>query len=335
MIEAAGPEAQIEDWLDQAAVMGVVEVLKHYSFFKEKLLTTVEEVVTLEPAFLLTIDYPGFNLRLAQRVKARRPGIVTKQFVCPQVWAWKKGRIPKIAASIDQLVCLFPFEPKLFENYDIDARFVGHPLVDELAAERVETSGRTENLVGLFPGSREREISSLLPSMLDAAVILAGEFEKAGFEIPAATPQLKSLIETMVSSQEKWSQLDLTVSDGGSRVLMQRAACGVIASGTATLEAACYGLPHCLVYRLAWATYLVAKAVVKIEHVGIINILGGREIVKELIQADADATAIASELRGFLSKPDRADNLSNELRSTAAQLGDTGASERVADLLLG
>ncbi len=330
-----GPEMQkvsgksIENWLDQSAVMGVVEVLKHYSFFKEKLKTTIDSIVLLQPDLLLMVDYPGFNLRLAASVKSQSPETKIAQYVCPQVWAWKKGRIPKIAACVDYLLCLFPFEPKLFEGFDIDARFVGNPLVDELEAER-EAVDRTDHLVGLFPGSREKEVDKLFPMMLETARRLHCDHPHATFEVPGATPKLTEKIQKMISEAAFPDSLKIVLTDGESRSLMQRAHCGVIASGTATLEASYYGMPYCVVYKLAWSTFIIAKLVVKIKFIGIINILADREIVKELIQSEAEPAQVMLELGRFLKNPADVQLTTDELLETSKLLGETGVSVRAA-----
>ncbi len=334
-----GPEMQkisgqsIENWLDQSAVMGVVEVLKHYSFFKEKLHKTIDSVVELQPSLLLMVDYPGFNLRLAAAVKKQASQIKIAQYVCPQVWAWKKGRIPKIATCVDYLLCLFPFEPQLFEGLDIDARFVGNPLVDELEAER-EAVERTDRLVGLFPGSREKEVETLFPMMLETARRLHCDYPDVVYEVPGATPQLTEKLRSMIAEASFPDSLKITLTEGGGRSLMQRAHCGVIASGTATLEASYFGMPYCLVYKLAWSTFLVAKLVVKIKFIGIINILAGREIVKELIQSEAEPNQVIAELEVFLKDPAAAQHTRDELLETSKQLGDVGVSVRAARTVL-
>ena len=330
-----GPEVQalapqVENWLERAAVMGVVEVLKNYSFFKEKLETTVQDVLSKEPDFLILVDYPGFNLRLAERVKAANPDLRVVQYVCPQVWAWKKGRIPKIAASVDQLLCLFPFEPKLFDSYKIDAQFVGHPLVDELAEKRLDVS-REENLIGLFPGSRKREIESLFPVMLAAAENLAAKGSGLRFEVPAASPELATRLEAMIAG----SALNISITQGGSHSLMQRASCGVLASGTATLEAAYFGLPYCLMYKLAWLNYQIAKVVVTIRFIGIVNILEDRQVVREFIQDEANAANVEEELARLLENAGHRAQVEEGMRSAVSKLGKEGVRGRLAEVVLG
>ncbi len=318
----------IRDWLDDAAVMGIVEVLKHYSFFKRSFDEMLAEIRGLRPEVLLLVDYPGFNFRFAAAVRRELPRTRIVQYVCPQVWAWKKGRIPKMVELFDEVLCLLPFEPEIFEGTGLKASFVGHPLVDELEAERIEVD-RDPGRVALLPGSREPEVEKLFPVMLDTAERMLGADPDLVFEVPAARPALRERLEAMAAAHGLGAAVE--IRDGGAHGLMQRAACGVVASGTATVEAAYYGLPYCLVYKLAWPTYLIARMVVKIEHIGLVNILAKDEVVEEFIQSDADPCEVARSLQRFLSSPEEVAALQARLAETVALLGGTGAHRRAAE----
>lgn len=326
MQDAAGEG--IRDWLDQAAVMGIVEVLKHYKWFKARFYEMLEEVRVMKPDVLLLVDYPGFNFRFAAAVRKELPGIKIVQYVCPQVWAWKKGRIPKMVELFDEVLCLLPFEPKIFEGTGLKVKFVGHPMVDELEEERIEIE-RDPKLVALMPGSRESEVEKLFPMMLEAAERLSASHKDLRFEVPAATKTLQWRMEEM--SKGKRLEGALTIRFGGSHELMQRAACGVIASGTATVEAGYYGMPYCLVYKLAWPTYLVAKAVVKIDDIGLVNILAGERVVEEFIQSEADPVNVSRSLGRFLSDPEHVAESKEAMASSTAKLGGVGAHQRAAE----
>jgi lipid-A-disaccharide synthase len=318
----------IHDWLDQAAVMGIVEVLKHYRFFKQSFDRMLGEVKEQKPDVLLLVDYPGFNFRFAAAVRRELPQTKIVQYVCPQVWAWKKGRIPKMVELFDEVLCLLPFEPKIFEGTTLQTRFVGHPLVDELEEARVP-GGREKNLVALIPGSRRPEVDKLFPMMLETAKRLASGRPELRFSVPAANAKLRSRIEEL-AGQARIGYI-LEIRDGGAHELMQRAACGVVASGTATVEAGYYGLPYCLVYRLAWPTYLVAKMVVTIKHAGLVNILAGEEVVEEFIQSEADPCPVSRALARFLDDPEAVAALQSRLAETVAKLGGVGAHRRAAE----
>lgn len=331
MAEVAGGE--IEDWLDFSAVMGIVEVLKHYKGFKKYMLDTVAAIAADPPAILLLIDYPGFNLRLAERVKQVSPETHVVQYVCPQVWAWKKGRIPKIARVVDTLVCLFPFETKLFPQDQVRAISLGHPVIDELTSELSEKPQRDKGLVGLFPGSREPEIARIFPTMLETALRLSHGDESMRFQVPAATPKLREQIQGLIAKKEGADIIKIEVTDGGSHALMKTAQCGIVTSGTATLEAAFFGLPHCIVYKLAWPTYAVAKVVVKIDHIGIINVLAGRSVVKEYVQGEAEPGQLMAEVER-LCDGEEAEELQKDMAEVVAQLGEPGVHKRLATELI-
>lgn len=333
---AGGPQMRLiagnglRDWVEDAAVMGVWEVLKHYRWFQQQFRELLDELVAARPDVLLLIDYPGFNLRFAKAVKKKIPSVKIVYYISPQVWAWNRGRIPHMARMLDEMMCLFPFEEEIFSSAGLRTTFVGHPLVDELEAERL-TMARDENLVGLFPGSREREVSRLFPMMLKAAAILRVSGSSLRFSAPAASAKLAVLMRQLVVD-ENLSEC-VTVTDGGSHKLMQRAGCGVIASGTATLEAAYFGLPYLLVYKVAWPTYWLGKLLVRIRFIGLVNILAGRAVVKELIQSQAEPVAVTKELRRIMADVSARESIVADLLSTAQLLGGLGAHERAAGIV--
>jgi lipid-A-disaccharide synthase len=326
MVATGGPA--VRDWVDEAAVIGLWEVLKRYGWFKARFDEMLAEVKAMRPDVLLLIDYPGFNLRFAEAVKRELPETRIVYYISPQVWAWNKGRIPKMVELIDEMLCLFPFEVPIFEEAGLKATFVGHPLVDELEERRIPDVVREEGLVALLPGSRTREIERLFPIMLETAREMLATRTGIRFEAPAASPKLAKTMREMV--EESGLEASVQVTDGGSHTLMQRAACGVIASGTATLEAAYFDLPYCLIYKVAWPTYVIGRQLVKIDHIGLVNILAGRGVVEEFIQADADAKLVAAELGRLLDDPAYRERLQATLAETSAKLGGQGAHERAA-----
>lgn len=323
MADAAG--SGLENWVADAAVMGAWEVMRRYGWFRRKFFKMLADAERLQPDVLLLIDYPGFNLRFAAKIRKRLPETRILYYISPQVWAWNRGRLPKMARLLDEMLCLFPFEKPILEEAGIKTTWVGHPLVDELEARRIHGVRRDDHLVGLFPGSREREIARLFPMMVETALKMHRDRPHLRFEVPAATPELAVMIRGMAASCDV-----ITVTDGGSHSLMQRAGCAVVASGTATLEAAYYGLPYCLVYGVAWLTYRLAKILVKIRHIGLVNILAGREVVKELVQHDANPAMVANELFRLMDDATARGQLVSDLAVTTAMLGGLGAHERAA-----
>jgi lipid-A-disaccharide synthase len=327
MVEVAGPG--VCDWLDRAAVMGVCEVLKNYRWFRQRFYAMLAELQEFRPDVLVLVDYPGFNLRFAKAVKKVAPETRIVQYVCPQVWAWNKRRIPMMARILDEVLCLFPFEQMLFQNKNLKTTFVGHPLVDELESERMKEITRDERLVGLFPGSREREVASLFPMMMETVRELDRMKPGLSFEVPAATVVLEGEIRRLL--EEAGMADRVRVTKGGSHGLMQRAGCAVIASGTATLEAAYYGLPYCLVYRVAPLTYVMAKLLVKIRRIGIVNILAEKDVVREYVQEEAREENVSRELMRLLDSEDAREAMRREMAEAVALLGGPGAHDRAAD----
>ncbi len=326
MAEVAG--SGLKDWVEDAAVMGVWEVLKRYGWFKQRFTEMLAALKKFHPDVLLLVDYPGFNLRFAEAVKRECPATRIVYYISPKVWAWNKRRIPIMARVLDEVLCLFPFEPPIFEKAGLKATFVGNPLVDELEEMRIPAVRRDVSLVGLFPGSREREIARLFPLMIESAKRLKSWKPALVFEVPAASAKLAAQIRSLTAEAGVGDLI--AVTHGGSHSLMQRACCAVIASGTATLEAGYYGLPYCLVYRTAPLTYLLAKLLVKIELIGLVNILAGQEVVEELVQARAEPVAVSRALCDFLDSPAKRTALQARLAEISAMLGGKGAHERAA-----
>ncbi|MCF6312413.1 MAG: lipid-A-disaccharide synthase [Verrucomicrobiales bacterium] len=321
----------IEDWLADAAVLGLWEVLQKYAYFRGKMEETVQRISQIKPDGVVLVDYPGFNLRLTQRL--RKEGYQGKliYYISPQVWAWKKGRIPRMAKWLDLMICIFPFEKQLYETSGLKTVFAGHPLVDQLHSERAEIS-RDENLLALLPGSREREIESLFPAMVEAARVLTEQDPSVRFASAAPSEKLQQRMREIAADT---GLTNLEVGLGNAHELMQRASAGVVTSGTATLESAVFALPYCLVYRVAWPTYLAAKLLMDIQYLGIVNILAGKEVVKELLQKDACAESIVVELGAMLNDVQKREALQSSLAEVVAGLGGRGAYRQAAQAVEG
>lgn len=318
--------SDIEDWLADAAVLGLWEVLQKYAYFRGKMEETVRRIAQIKPDGVVLVDYPGFNLRLAERLC--KEGFEGKliYYISPQVWAWKKGRVPRMAKWLDLMICIFPFEKQLYETSDLKTVFAGHPLVDRLHSERAE-SVRDEHLLALLPGSREREIESLFPAMVKAACILTEQDNSVKFASAAPSEKLQKRMREIAAEA---GLINLEVDLGNAHDLMQRAVAGVVTSGTATLEAAVFALPYCLVYRVAWPTYLAAKLLMDIQYLGIVNILAGKEVVKELLQKQACAESIVVELEAMLNDVEMREALQDSLAGVVAGLGGKGAYRQAA-----
>ena len=315
------------------AVMGFWPVLKRISYFVGVKKTMERAIDDWRPDVVCTIDYPGLNLKLDAYAKGK--GIRTLHVVCPQVWAWKKGRIPKIEAALDHLCCFFPFEPTLFKPGF--AEFVGHPLVAAFgprAARSVE-----KDLVALLPGSRLGEIERNLPVMLAAVARLPG----VRVVIPAANEKVRAAIARVLSESGQGANAPgaLTVQSGGARELLLRADCAVVASGTATLEAALARCPTVLVYRVSAALAWFARRVIRdISHVGLVNIIWekngrhGEEPMPELLQEAFTPEAVAARLRPWLADAAERQKAVDRLDATVRTLeGRSDAFARIASLV--
>jgi lipid-A-disaccharide synthase len=310
------------DWADEA-VVGLWDVLKKYGYFRQQFDRMLAEVARVQPAAVVLIDYPGFNLRFARAVRERHPQMKIVYYISPQVWAWNRGRIPKMAKLLDLMLCIFPFEQPLYQASGLRTIFVGHPMLDSLAAKRTGAE-RDPALVGLFPGSREKEVRRIFPTMLAAARRMRTERPELRFEASAASAALAELMREGLDEQF----CPVTVRE--AHALMQRAAAGMVCSGTATLEAAYFGLPMVILYKVVWLTYAIGRQLVRVPHLGMPNVLAGREIVREFIQHDCAPEPVAHEMLRLLGDAAARERQQRELAAVIAGLGDRGAGVRAA-----
>ena len=316
------------------AVVGFVEVIRHLPrlnrLFKAILAAAQEEAIS----DALLIDYPGFNLRLAKALRRDLPAVRLHQYVCPQVWAWKKGRIPELGTVLDTLFCLFDFEPELFRGYPVEARFVGHPLVELVHPECDREAFFAETgldprrpLVALLPGSRRGEIQRLLPPMAE----LVGRWQQARPEAQWVLPVAPTLATDFVRGYLQGAPVVLV--EGRTYAARAYADAALVASGTATLETALLGTPFAIVYRLNALTYQIAKRIVKVPHFGLANVVARREVAPELLQDEVNPERLRRELTRLLD-PDEARRLRAGLAEVRGHLGEPGAAARVAEDLL-
>ncbi len=329
---AGGPQMQalapaIHDWSGEA-VVGLWDVLKKYGYFRRQFHRMLDEIEAGQPDAVIFIDYPGFNLRVAKALRKRGTRARLIYYISPQVWAWNRGRIPMMARTLDLMLCIFPFEKELYEQSGLRTVFVGHPMLDSVAARRDPLAfPREPKLVGLFPGSRSREVSKIFPVMLDAARELAHRDPSLTFQAAAASDTLAATMRDMAGD------FPIRVRVKESHQLMQQAAAGMVASGTATLEAACYGMPYTLLYRVAPLTWELGKRLVKVPYLGIVNLLAGREVVREFLQGNAQPLPIAEEVLALLQDDAKRTAQLADFNSVIALLGGGGAGERAAEAL--
>ena len=326
MQQVAGP--QFNNWIGEAAVLGLWEVLRKYGYFRKQFRQTLQEIQKSKPDAVVLIDYPGFNLRLARALRRQSHKQKTIYYISPQVWAWNRGRIRKMACSIDLVLCIFPFETELYAASGLRAVFVGHPMIERLTGQRIDTH-RDENLIGLFPGSRLREVRKIFPVMMEAARRLLESNPILRFQVAAASEELAREMNKQLADRQA-----VEISVGQTATIMQRALLGVVASGSATLEAAYFRMPFVLIYKVAWPTYVAARLVVHVDFLGMPNLLAGKEVVPEFIQQKAKPDAIVRSVRLLMEESAVRDRMVSDFDEIITKLGATGASETAAQAIL-
>ena len=331
MQQVAG--ARIKNWIGDAAVLGLWEVLRKYGYFREQFRETLEEIQESKPDAVVLIDYPGFNLRLARALRKQSQSHKTIYYISPQVWAWNRGRIKKMARFIDLVLCIFPFEADLYAASGLRAVFVGHPMVERLETQKIDTH-RDQNLVGLFPGSRSREVRKIFPVMIETARRLLQLNPTLRFQVAAASKELARELSEMLRADQLADRETIEIAIGQTAAIMQRVFVGIVASGSATLEAAYFGMPFVLIYKVAWPTYVAARLVVNVDFLGMPNLLAGKEVVPEFIQHEAKPDAIVAAVRLLMEDSPARDRMISDFETTTIKLGGTGASERAAQAIL-
>jgi lipid-A-disaccharide synthase len=317
------------------AVVGLTEVLEKIGHIWRAWKQMKRFIKDHKPHLAILIDYPGFNLRLAKVFKDSAVPVL--YYVSPQVWAWRSGRIKKIAKRVTKMAVILPFETTLYQKENVDVEFVGHPLLDILDNKLTREEARRrlgvptgELLIGLLPGSRGREVTVLLPSLVGAAEILRDDFPAARFMIPLA-PTIKK--EAVQEFTEK-TRLSLDIIEDKTFEVMKAADLLLVVSGTATLEGAIAGVPMIIIYRLSPLSYIVGRMLVKVPCIGLANIVVGRKVVPELIQDEVTPERIAHEAKKILRDRTKRQKIESEFKRVTEKLGGTGASQRVARIAL-
>jgi lipid-A-disaccharide synthase len=317
------------------AVMGIIEVLFKYGLIKKALNILRESLRNNPPDLLVLVDYQAFNFKLAQT--AKELNIKVLFYISPKIWAWRPGRVHKIKKIIDMMAVILPFEEKIYRDANVPVRFVGNPLVDKAKAVKSKASCLNDyglmndkTIIGLFPGSRQSEIKRILPILLAAARLLIKDKPDLQFILPIAST-LKE--EHFTSSLNQYADLNIKLVKDLPYNVMQ--CCDVImaASGTATLEIALMGIPSCIAYKVSTISYFILKPLVKVKHIGLVNIVAEKEIVKEFLQFDAKPEAIAKEVNLILDNENYRLNMITELKNVQKKLGKTGGIENMAELI--
>lgn len=311
----------------EISVVGITEVLRILKRAREVFASLLAEVDRRRPAAAVLIDFPDFNLRLAKELKKR--GVPVIYYISPQVWAWRRGRVKTIAQVVDRMLVLFPFEVEFYRRFGVDVVHVGHPLVDEVpqlpsAWDRGEPS-REPYRVALLPGSRVSEVEALLPVMLEAVRRLAEDLPVEARLIRAPT-----IPQEMLEEEIDLSGLPVRILSENRFAAIADSHLALCASGTATLEVGLLGTPMVMLYRLGRWTYLVAKLLVHLPYVSLVNLVLGRKVVPELVQGAASPERIALEAEQLLLDERKRDALREALAEVRGRLGSGGASRRAA-----
>jgi len=332
--------AGVDRWLDieQLSVMGLTEVLRHLPRLVRLRRALKRRILDWPADALITIDAPDFNLGLARQLKAR--GLPTIHYVSPSVWAWRAGRIPKIARSLDRLLTLFPFEPELYAPYGLTASFVGHPLADELAAGPDRNSarallglGQSTPVIALLPGSRDGELRRHVALLGGTAIALRRRRPDAELLMLLTGERQRALAAMLLGTVAE--QADIRLLSGQTRVGLEAADVALAASGTVTLEAFLLECPLTVFYRLAPATYQLARSLrlVRSRHVSLPNILSARELVPERLQQAATPERLSADVEAWLDNPERTAAYREQARKWRHNLARGAGSQAAAAIL--
>ena len=328
MAEIAGtPVKHIKD----LAFMGFVEVLLNLKTILSNIKFCKSDIEKYKPDAIVLIDYPGFNLRIAEWAKER--GIKVSYYISPQIWAWKQNRVHKIKRVVDHMFVILPFEADFYKKFDYNVEYVGHPLLDAVEQYRLiqlpsDEFRKMNNLsdkpiIAILPGSRKQEIRVKLPIMLQAIKTFSDyQFVVAG--APSLEPTF----------YDEFITKDTSIVFGKTYDLLSASEAAIVTSGTATLETALLGIPEVVCYKASQISYSIAKRLVKIKFISLVNLIMDREVVKELIQHDCNSTMIAQELKEIIKGGSKRDKILSDYSEMSETLGGGGASKKIAQSLL-
>ena len=319
--------------IDKMAVVGLVEVLLKYRELNAELTRLKNYIVETPPGLLILVDYQEFNQKLAAFAKAR--GVKVLFYIGPQVWAWRPKRVYKMAKIVDHMAVILPFEKQLYEDADVAVTFTGHPLTDEVVADKTKQQARIQlkiedkTTLGLFPGSRSGEIKRVLPILLETAELIKKQKPDIQFVLPVAST-IKQ--EDLAPFEEAMQALSVTVTNEPFYDVIQ--SCDVIlsASGTAILEIGLLEVPMVIVFKIAPVSHYILSKIVSIKYLGLVNIIPGKDVVKEFIQQNAIPKNIAVEAMRLLNDTQYYDEMKHELSLIRQQLGGGSGSKNVAKL---
>jgi len=306
--------------IKDTAFMGLLDVLKNLGAIKQNLKYCKQDILKYKPDAIVLVDYPGFNLKIAKF--AKQHGIKVFFYISPKVWAWNKSRVSKIKKYVDKLLVIFPFEVDFYQKNGMDVTYVGNPLLDEIAKGNFKFTCRADKpIIALLPGSRKQEIEGILPEMLK----VVDDYPNHQFVVAATNTFSKEYYQSFIKGKNVELVFDETYG------LLSNAIAALVTSGTATLETALFNVPQVVCYKTNWLTYLIAKNLIKIKYLSLVNILMDKLVVKELIQADLNKNKLKEELDILLNEKEKILNNYDELSDL---LNKKGASKNAAQLII-
>jgi len=319
----------------EMAVVGLTEVFSRLATVTRAYLRLKTILRKDQPDLLILMDYPDFNLRLARA--AKRFQVPVLYYISPQVWAWRKGRVETIRRCVDRMAVILPFEKDFYRERGLEVEHVGHPLLEEIPSDldrkkvRAELGlERADPVIALLPGSRKEEVTNLLPLMIDAAERIRFKYEHLKCLLPRASTIPAELLEEML----KKSSLDVQVFEGDVYRVLKACDMALVASGTATLEAAILEAPMVIVYRVSFFSYWIGRMVIRVPFIGLVNLVAGEKVVPELIQGDVTPERLAQEAMDILEHDDKHRNMVRKLHDLRDKLGQGSASEKTARIAL-
>lgn len=330
-LKRAGVRIVVE--ASKLTVVGITEVFVKIPAILKGMAKIKKLFISLKPDLLILIDFPDFNLYIA--AAAKKLDIPVLYYISPQIWAWRQGRAKRISQLVDHMAVILPFEQRFYKEYNVPVTFVGHPLLDTdlPPAEAVlKTDPNVPTVIGLLPGSRDIEIIRHLPVMLDSADILTERLEQVTFIVSHAPSVEHKRIQAVIEGHHLRAKVEV-ISDGVEKVL-ERCDAIVAASGTVTLQAAIYGTPMVIIYKVSPLSAWLGKILIRVPNIGLVNLVAGRELVPELLQENATGDNIAHAIQKMLKDEEEYYHLKHQLIALRGLLGGGGASERVADIAL-
>ena len=341
-IKLLDPGAQIRAWggdlmasqgatlvkhINELAFMGFVEVAMNLPTILGNIKRCKNDILEFAPDVIIFIDYPGFNLRIAEF--ARKKGFRTVYYISPQIWAWHQSRVKKIIRDIDKMLVILPFEKDFYQQYNYSVDFVGHPLLDALQGQKEEDNTETfrrehdlgiKPIVALLPGSRRQEIARMLAPMAR----MAQHFPEHEFVIAATSAHTLAYYKQFIPNQ------NIRIVFGQTYRLLRHATAAMVTSGTATLETALIGTPQVVCYKAGTLSYLIARKLVNLKYISLVNLIMDQQVVKELIQGQLNEATLKNELKQLLENSDYRNEMTQNYATLRGKLGGSGASQKAA-----